>query len=131
MKKHEIFDLPDDAVVSFADWLIPQKSSYNLQEMRLLAICVAYYCNCETGNQKFVVRVTDLLKFLPGLDAASGYKIVKKTLYSLGEKKIKLPSGEEINWFSEFTYHDGQGEFDFQFSPKISPSLQKRSALSG
>jgi plasmid replication initiation protein len=119
---------PDhNAVVAKNNELIGQMAKFELSELRLIAYCLAHYDSRQPDNRSFKARVADLTSIFP-MEVKSAYGVIRQTMLSLGKKPLEFQEGSKRhywNWFSGFTYDEGNGEFEFKITPEIQPYLLK------
>ena len=116
-----------NSVVAKHNDLIGQMAKFELSELRLIAYCLAHYDSRKEDNCTFRARVEDFTELFP-IDSSNAYRVIRQTMLSLGKKPLEFKEGSEChywNWFSGFTYNEGNGEFKFKITPEIQPYLLK------
>lgn len=119
--------IPKNAVVAKDHALIEKMSAFNLQELRLIAFCVAHLDSREgaTNKKKITAKVKDLTHIFP-MDEKSAYGVIKQAIGDIGKKPMEFSDGKKLylwNWFTGITYEKGLGQFEFSFNPDIDPFL--------
>lgn len=113
-----------NSVVAKSNELVPKLSRYELQEMRLIAFCLAHYDSRKPDNRRFTARVEDLATIYPSMGAHSAYDVIKKAVGEINAKPIEFfnENGKNYSvWFAGFSYREKEGAFDFMISPMIEP----------
>lgn len=101
-------------------------AKFHLSELRLIAYCLAHYDSRKPENCSFTARVEDLTDIFPSMDKKFAYDVIRKTMLELNKKPIEFKKNNEKffwNWFTGFSYKEGEGEFTFQINPTIQPYL--------
>ncbi len=118
---------PDhNAIVAKKHVLIDKMAKYKLQELRLIAYCLAHYDSRKADNRKFQASVEDLNFIYPSMDEKSAYSVIRGTVLGLGSKPLEFEINNikyYWNWFSGFSYTKGEGLFKFYISPELQPYL--------
>lgn len=110
-------------VVAKANSLVPKLARYELQELRLIAYCLAHYDSRQPNNRRFTARVEDLARIFP-MNSDGAYEVIKKVVSSINSKPIEFrDSGGKYYsvLFSSFYYRENEGAFDFMLSQAIEP----------
>jgi plasmid replication initiation protein len=120
-------NIPKNAVVAKDHALIEKMADLNLQELRLIAFCVAHLDSREgaTNKKKITAKVTDLAHIFP-MDEKSAYGVIKRAIKDIGKKPMEFSDGKKLylwNWFTGLTYETGLGQFEFVFNPDLDPFL--------
>jgi hypothetical protein len=99
-------------------------SRYSLQDLRLIAYCLAHYDSRTAENRKFTARVQDLANIFD-MGEKTAHEVVQKVVDTVSKPvRFHNDSGEcYIWWFSKFSYISGKGEFEFIISPEMEPFL--------
>jgi plasmid replication initiation protein len=119
--------LPKNAIVAKDHSLIEKMADFNLQELRLIAFCVAHLDSREgaTNEKKITAKVKDLTHIFP-MNEKSAYSVIDNAIRNIGKKPMEFNDGKKLylwSWFSEITYEKGAGRFEFTFNSKIEPFL--------
>ena len=117
-----------NSIVAKHNDLLDQIAKFGLSELRLIAFCLAHYDSRKEDNRCFKARVEDLTETFPTLHRKFAYDVVRRTMLNLGKKPLEFKEGSKRhywNWFSGFTYDEGNGEFEFSITPEIRPHLVK------
>jgi len=119
--------LPKNAIVAKDNALIEKMAGFNLQELRLIAFCVAHLDSREgaTNEKKTTAKVSDLTHIFP-MDENCAYTVIDNAIRNIGKKPMEFNDGKKLylwSWFSEITYEKGAGKFEFTFNSKIEPFL--------
>lgn len=121
-----------DSIVAKSNEAARLMSRLGLQEMRLLAFCLAHYDSRSATNRAFRARVRDMVDIFPQMDKHSAYRIVQETIVKFNAKTINkdyidAETGKRITstvfWFSSFDYVHEDGLFIFKLSPETIPYL--------
>ncbi len=115
-----------DAIVAKEHTLIDKMTKYKLQELRLIAYCLAHYDSRKAENREFKASVEDLRAIYPSMDEKSAYGVIRGTVLGLGSKPLEFEENGELvywNWFSGFRYKKGEGTFKFYITPELQPYL--------
>lgn len=105
--------------------LVPIMSKYDLQELRLIAYCIAHYDSRKPDNRRFTAKVTDLAAIFD-MAEDSAYSVIKKVVTAMSKPfTFKTDRDEElfIWWFQEFKYIPRNGEVEFMLNTGITPYL--------
>lgn len=114
-----------NCVVAKSNTLVPKLAKYDLQELRLIAYCLAHYDSRKPDNRKFTARVDELASIFP-MDEKSAYDVIKKAVLDINNKPIEFSDegGRYLwTWFAGFYYREREGIFEFAISPLIEPYL--------
>ena len=119
--------VPKNAIVAKDHSLIEKMAGFNLQELRLIAFCVAHLDSREgaTNEKKTTAKVKDLTHIFP-MNEKSAYSVIDNAIRNIGKKPMEFNDGKKLylwSWFSEITYEKGAGQFEFTFNSKIEPFL--------
>ena len=119
--------IPKNAVVAKDHTLIEKIAGFNLQELRLIAFCLAHIDSRPgaTNEKTIQAKVTDLTHIFP-MNEKSAYDVIKNAVSNIGQKPMEFDDGIKIHlwsWFSAITYEKGAGKFEFTFNPAIEPFL--------
>lgn len=105
--------------------LVPVMGRYDLQELRLIAYCIAHYDSRKPDNRKFTANVSDLASIF-SMDEDSAYSVVKRVVTAMSKPfAFKMTDGREkyIWWFQEFEYIPNNGEVEFMLNTSITPYI--------
>jgi plasmid replication initiation protein len=105
--------------------MIEKLAAFKLNELRLIAYCLAYYDSTKPENRSCYAKVSDLQELFP-IDKKSAYAVVERAMLGINEKPLTFrEDGRKKfrNWFSGFDYIEGTGEFEFMITPEIRPYL--------
>lgn len=105
--------------------MVEHLAGFKLNELRLIAYCLAHYDSSNPDDRTFYARVSDLRELFP-IDKNSAYAVVERAMDGINEKPLKFKAGLKKyywNWFSGFIYEEGTGEFEFRITPEIQPYL--------
>ena len=111
-----------NSVVTKHNDLISKEANFRLSELRLIAYCLAHYDSRKSENRSFTGNVKDLTSIFPNMDKYSAYAVVRKTMLELNKKPIEFKQGNKKyywNWFTDFVYTEGKGEFEFHLNPAM------------
>lgn len=111
--------------VAKSNHLVPIMGKYDLQELRLIAYCIAHYDSRKPDNRRFTAKVTDLAAIF-NMAEDSAYSVVKKVVDAMSKPfAFKTDKDEElfIWWFQEFKYIPKNGEVEFMLNTSITPYL--------
>lgn len=115
-----------NSTVAKSNELVPKLSRYDLQELRLIAYCIAHYDSRKPENRRFTARVEDLAEIYPSMDEKSAYDVIEKAIDEINSKPIRFTDDGNKHysvWFSGFIYREKEGVFEFAISPLIEPYL--------
>jgi plasmid replication initiation protein len=110
--------------ITKANSLVPLMSRYSLQDLRLIAYCLAHYDSRAAENRKFTARVADLAEIFD-MGEKTAHEVVQRVVDTMS-KPVKFQSEERdhyLYWFSRIDYIRGKGEFEFMISREIEPFL--------
>lgn len=113
-----------NSVVAKKNDLVPKLSRYDLQELRLIAFCLAHYDSRKPQNKRFTARAEDLAKIYPSMGENSAYDVIKKSVGEINSKPIEFcdENGKHYSvLFSGFTYKEKEGSFEFMLSQTTEP----------
>ena len=113
------------SIVAKNNSMIEKLAGFKLNELRLIAYCLAHYDTTKEDNRCFYARVSDLQELFP-IDKNSAYAVVERAMLGINEKPLIFKKGRKKyfwNWFSGFIYEEGTGEFEFRITPEIRPYL--------
>lgn len=99
-------------------------SRYSLQDLRLIAYCLAHYDSRTAENRRFTARVADLAEIFD-MGEKTAHEVVQRVVDTMS-KPVKFRSEERdhyLYWFSRIDYIRGKGEFEFMISGEIEPFL--------
>ncbi|WP_417908701.1 replication initiation protein [Candidatus Electronema sp. PJ] len=104
--------------------LVPIMGRYDLQELRLIAYCIAHYDSRKPDNRRFTAKVTDLAAIF-NMAEDSAYSVVKKVVAAMSKLFAFKIDGREkyIWWFQEFEYIPDKGQVEFMLNIRITPYL--------
>jgi len=105
--------------------MVEKLANFKLNELRLIAYCLAHYDSTDPVNRTFYARVSDLQEIFP-INESSAYRVVEAAMLGINEKPLVFrENGRKKfrNWFSGFDYIEGTGEFEFMVTPEIRPYL--------
>jgi plasmid replication initiation protein len=114
-----------NSIVQKSNSLVPIMSKYDLQELRLIAYCIAHYDSRKPDNRKFTAKVSDLASIF-SMDEDSAYSVVKRVVAAVSKPfTLKNDKNEElfIWWFQEFKYIPNNGEVEFMLTTSITPYI--------
>ncbi len=114
------------AIVAKDHSLIDKMSKYKLQELRLIAYCLAHYNSSKAENREFQASVEDMRSIYPTMNEKNAYTVIRETVKGLGSKPLEfIEDGELVywNWFSGFKYKIGEATFKFYINPELQPYL--------
>jgi plasmid replication initiation protein len=123
MKKEKIHL---NCVVAKSNDLVPKLAKYDLQELRLIAYCLAHYDSRKPDNRKFTARVDELAEIFPSMGEHTAYDVIKKAVIDINSKPIEFRDeyGQHLwTWFAGFSYREREGIFEFAISQWIEPYL--------
>lgn len=115
-----------NSVVAKSNELVPKLAKYDLQELRLIAYCLAHYDSRKPDNRKFTARVDELAKIFPSMGEHTAYDVIKKAVLDINNKPIEFRNEGKRHlwiWFAGFCYHEREGVFEFSISPLLEPFL--------
>lgn len=115
-----------NSIVAKSNELVPKLARYDLQELRLIAFCLAHYDSRKPENKRFTARVEDLAKIFPSMDEKSAYDVIEKSVDEINRKPIKFRDDDGrfySVWFSGFKYREKEGVFEFAISQLLEPYL--------
>lgn len=110
------------SLVAKANSLVHIMSSYNLQQLRLIAYCIACYDSRTIENKKFSIKVSDIAAIFEMDDECSN-RVIKKVVET-ASKAVCFKTDEYkkyIYWFSEFVYIKNKAEVEFTLNESIIP----------
>lgn len=113
------------STVAKSNELVPIMGRYDLQELRLIAYCIAHYDSRKPDNRKFTAKVSDLASIF-SMDEDSAYSVVKRVVTAMSKPfALKNENDEElfIWWFQEFKYIPKNGEVEFMLTTSITPYI--------
>jgi len=117
---------PDtNSVVAKSNLLIEKMAKFELSELRLIAYCVAHYDSRSPENRAFTAHVDDLASLF-SMNGGSAYTVIRQAMLGINKKPLEFTEGKKRhfwNWFSGFTYTEGEGTFEFTITPEIQPYL--------
>ncbi len=105
--------------------MVEHLAGFKLNELRLIAYCLAHYDSTDPDNRTFHARVSDLQELFP-INKSSAYRVIETAMLGINEKPLTFrENGRKKfrNWFSGFDYIEGAGEFEFMITPEIRPYL--------
>lgn len=114
------------AVVAKKSSLVDKMTKYKLQELRLIAYCLAHYDSRKPKNSESIASVEDMRAIYPSMDKKSAYAVIRETVKGLGSKPLEFEEDGELiywNWFSGFRYKKNEGTFKFYITPELQPYL--------
>ena len=117
---------PDhQAVVAKDNTMIEKLSKFKLNELRLIAYCLAHYDSRGPLNKAFSATVEDLKELFP-IDEKSAYGVVRSAIKGINSKPAEFVEGKVTKyrvWFTGFDYIGGEGKFEFQINKDVQPLL--------
>lgn len=114
-----------NAIVAKSNDLLPALARFRLQELRLVAYCLAHYDSRKTDNRTFEATVRDF-KELFGMRTKDAFAVVLQAVTGVNSKPLIMdsPKTTEVwTWFSGFRYHKFEGRFEFRITPELQPYL--------
>ncbi len=114
------------AIVAKDHGMVDKLAGFKLQELRLIAFCLAHYDSRKPDNPEFKSSIQDLLDIFPGMDENSAYDVVRAAMIGINKKPLEFKEGNKRhfwNWFRGFTYYEGEGVFEFRINPDLHPYL--------
>ncbi len=114
------------AIVAKDHGMVDKLAGFKLQELRLIAFCLAHYDSRKPDNPEFKSSIQDLLDIFPGMDEKSAYDVVREAMMGINKKPLEFKEGNKRhfwNWFRGFTYYEGEGFFEFRINPDLHPHL--------
>ncbi|WP_417911163.1 replication initiation protein [Candidatus Electronema sp. PJ] len=104
--------------------IVPVMSKYDLQELRLIAYCIAHYDSRQPDNRRFTAKVTDLATIFD-MAEDSAYSVIKRVVTAMSKPFAFMIDSKEkyIWWFQEFEYIPGNGEVMFMLNTSMIPYL--------
>ncbi len=113
-----------NSIVQKSNSLVPIMSEYDLQELRLIAYCIAHYDSRKPDNRKFTAKVSDLDSIF-SMDKDSAYSVIKRVVRAMKPFELKMSDGREkyIWWFEDFEYIPNKGEVKFMLTSGITPYI--------
>ena len=118
-------------VVTKHQGLIEASYKLNLEEQRLLLLCIAKI----DSRKKMPEEITDSAEEYRdnfGIQLKHAYQQMKRAKDRLYERDIKLRTGDvsdRVRWVYHVTYHEGNGQVTLRFSPTIYPYLGQLNGL--
>ncbi len=120
-----------NSVVGKSNDLVSQMSKFHLNELRLIAYCLAHYDSRHPENHSFYARVSDFTDIFPSMDKKSAYAVIRQVMLTLAAKPLEVDieaaNGKRLrryrNWFRGFDYAPAAGEFTFYLEADIQPYL--------
>jgi plasmid replication initiation protein len=115
-----------NSIVAKSNELVPKLARYDLQELRLIAYCIAHYDSRKPENRRFTARVEDLAEIFPSMDKKSAYDVIRRAVGEINSKPVEFVDAGKKHysvWFSGFIYRENEGIFEFSISPLIEPYL--------
>lgn len=122
-----------DSIVVQHNSVVDQLALFNINELRLLAFCLAHVTSPTPKDELTVATIKDFTNIFP-IDPNSAYAVVSKVMKSIGGKpleiKVKAENTAEVdrlkfrNWFSGFDYLPKKGRFEFKINPDVQPYVQ-------
>ena len=98
------------AIVAKDHGMVDKLAGFKLQELRLIAFCLAHYDSRKPDNPEFKSSIQDLLDIFPGMDEKSAYDVVREAMIGINKKPLEFKEGNKRhfwNWFRGFTYYEG------------------------
>ena len=114
------------AIIAKDHTIIDKMAKFKLQELRLIAFCLAHYDSSKPDNRVFKTTVDELTAIFPSMDEKSSYNVIRTAMLGINKKPLEFQVGGKLyfwNWFSGFTYTIGSGEFEFRITPELQPYL--------
>ncbi len=118
--------LDHNAIVAKKHSIIDAMSKYKLQELRLVAFCLAHYDSRGSENSSFRASIEELRSIFPSIGKENAYYVVREAMISLNKRPLEFRDGKVRrfrNWFSGFDYVEGEGLFEFMINPYLMPWL--------
>jgi plasmid replication initiation protein len=113
-----------NSTVQKSNSLVPLMSRYSLQDLRLIAYCLAHYDSRTAENRRFTARVADLAEIFD-MGEKTAHEVVQKVVDTMS-KPVKFKTEERDQyryWFSGIDYIPGKGEFEFIISKEMEPLI--------
>lgn len=113
------------SIVAKSNELIGKMAKFDLSELRLLAYCIAHYDSRSPENRTFTAHVQDLASLF-SMNEGSAYTVIRQAMLGINKKPLEFREGKKLhfwNWFSGFTYTEGEGTFEFTVTPEVRPYL--------
>lgn len=106
--------------------LIPSMTRLNLNELRLVAFCVAHILPAEDKQFDEVTAHTSDLASLFNIPIDRAYSLIKEIMISINSKPAEYEDEKRKSlsaWFINIDYYSGEGKFTFLFNPRLTPYL--------
>jgi len=99
-------------------------SRYNLQDLRLIAYCLAHYDSRTAENRRFTARVADLAEIFD-MGEKTAHEVVQRVVDTMSKPvKFQTEGRDQYRyWFSGIDYIPGKGEFEFIISKEMEPLI--------
>jgi len=113
------------SIVAKENSMVEHLAKFKLNELRMIAYCLAHFDSSKPENRTFYATVSDLTELFP-INKKEAYGVVKAVMKGINEKPLEFEQdGKKYfwNWFSGFAYTIGTGEFEFRITPEIRPYL--------
>ncbi len=99
-------------------------SRYSLQDLRLIAYCLAHYDSRTAENRRFTARVADLAEIFD-MGEKTAHEVVQRVVDTMSKPvKFQTEGRDQYRyWFSGIDYIPGKGEFEFIISKEMEPLI--------
>lgn len=118
-----ITQVTENSLVIKSNLILPRLAGYNLNQLRLIAFCLAHYQPGEKDNKLVHANSSEMAEIFQ-IEPADTYIFIRRLVRNLSPVEFKSDTvTTDVFWFTSFSFDDRNGDFTFKINSDMEQYL--------